>query len=435
MKADTVMMPLANIRPYNNNPRINDNAVDRVVASIQQFGFRQPIVVDKDMVIIVGHTRYKASKVLGLKEVPVIIADDLTPEQAKAYRLADNKVGEASLWDFDKLDEELDGILDIDMGEFGFYDDEIIEFEEPDEDGFTESGGGGRLSDVFIIPPFSILDSRQGYWVERKNLWKDLGVCNSLGRKNGLTYNISYGDGDTKTSVFDPVLCEVMYRWFCPKNGYVFDPFAGGLSRGAVAYVKGLRYLGIDLSKDQVDANNVLIKSITGNGSVQWVNDDSLNMDQYIEDGTADMVLTCPPYFDLERYSDDPKDLSNMDYDGFIGAYTEIMTKTASKLKDNRFMVVVLSDVRDSKGGYRTLCDLTRQIMADAGLMVYNELIKIDSVGTARLLAIPNFRYRKCTRTHQEVIVFYKGNPKKIQDEFGILQAEDDLLKKEGGDD
>ena len=108
------------IKPYERNPRSNDGAVDAVAASIKEFGWQQPIVVDKDGVIIDGHTRYKAAKKLGLKEVPVVVAENLTEEQVKAYRLADNKTGELAEWDFSALEEELAGIAEIDMSQFGF---------------------------------------------------------------------------------------------------------------------------------------------------------------------------------------------------------------------------------------------------------------------------------------------------------------------------
>lgn len=107
--------------PYANNPRLNDGAVDAVAASIKNFGFKVPIIVDKDGVIVAGHTRLKAAQKLGLKTVPCIVADDLTPEQVKAFRLADNKVGELAEWDFEKLDLELEEI-DLDMTQFGFDD-------------------------------------------------------------------------------------------------------------------------------------------------------------------------------------------------------------------------------------------------------------------------------------------------------------------------
>ena len=106
--------------PYAKNPRKNDEAVEPVANSIREFGFRVPIVIDKENNAVCGHTRLKAAKKLGMKTVPCIIADDLSEEQIKGFRLADNKVGELAEWDFDLLGEELDGIFDIDMSEFGF---------------------------------------------------------------------------------------------------------------------------------------------------------------------------------------------------------------------------------------------------------------------------------------------------------------------------
>ena len=127
-----------NIKPYPNNPRDNDSGVDAVASSIKEFGWQQPIVVDKDNVIIVGHTRYKAAKKLKLKEVPIVVADKLSDEQVKAYRLADNKTGELTDWDTDLLGDELDGILDIDMSNFGF--DDLLEEDDDEvkEDDFDE---------------------------------------------------------------------------------------------------------------------------------------------------------------------------------------------------------------------------------------------------------------------------------------------------------
>lgn len=123
---EIVMRKISEVKPYGKNPRRNDGAVDAVAASIREFGFKQPIVVDTDGVIIVGHTRLKAAKKLGLKEVPVCVADDLSPEKVKAYRLADNKTGELAEWDFLKLNTELDELLGtISMEAFGFLTEEI----------------------------------------------------------------------------------------------------------------------------------------------------------------------------------------------------------------------------------------------------------------------------------------------------------------------
>ena len=116
------MVKVDDLKPYENNPRFNDDAVEYVAKSIKEFGFKVPMVIDKDNVIVAGHTRYKASLELGLKEVPCIIADDLNEEQIKAFRLADNKVGENSLWNYELLSDELNEILDINMKDFGFLD-------------------------------------------------------------------------------------------------------------------------------------------------------------------------------------------------------------------------------------------------------------------------------------------------------------------------
>lgn len=131
------------LKPYENNPRFNDDAVEYVANSIKEFGFKVPMVIDKNGVIVAGHTRYKAALELGLEEVPCIIADDLTDEQIKAFRLADNKVGEKSSWNFELLDEELED-LDLNMEDFGFEDikidwanvDEISEdnYEKPESE-------------------------------------------------------------------------------------------------------------------------------------------------------------------------------------------------------------------------------------------------------------------------------------------------------------
>ena len=138
IKKEIVYKKLNEIKPYEKNPRKNDNAVEQVANSISQFGFQQPIILDKYNVIVCGHTRYKASKKLGLEIVPCVIADDLTEEQIKAYRLADNKVGESAKWDFNLLQEELSEIFDIDMKMFDFVKPEEIDVDAFFEDNPTE---------------------------------------------------------------------------------------------------------------------------------------------------------------------------------------------------------------------------------------------------------------------------------------------------------
>lgn len=136
--------------PYENNPRKNEAAVDAVASSIKEFGFQQPIIVDKDNVIICGHTRAKAAQRLGMEYVPVIRAENLTDEQVKAYRLADNKTGELAQWDFEKLASELDEISDIDMALFGFV------FPEDETEGDDDDGSDDTYSGKTNIPQYDI---------------------------------------------------------------------------------------------------------------------------------------------------------------------------------------------------------------------------------------------------------------------------------------
>lgn len=152
---EIVIKKINEIKPYEKNPRRNDEAVKYVAASIEKFGFKQPIVIDKDGIIVAGHTRYKAAKKLNLKAVPCIVADDLTDEQIKAYRLADNKVAEKAEWDFDLLSEELDALFNFDMSEFGFddlnEDEEMSEVVEDEFEAELPEEPKAKLGDIYQL--------------------------------------------------------------------------------------------------------------------------------------------------------------------------------------------------------------------------------------------------------------------------------------------
>lgn len=151
---EIIIKGLDEIRPYENNPRVNDGAVGAVAESIREFGFQQPIVVDREGVIIAGHTRYKDAQKLGMTEVPVVVADNLTDEQVRAYRLADNKTGELAEWDFSALEEELAGIGELDMSLFGFETKEMKEPEEITEDDYEEEPPEvpkARVGDIYQL--------------------------------------------------------------------------------------------------------------------------------------------------------------------------------------------------------------------------------------------------------------------------------------------
>ena len=272
-------------------------------------------------------------------------------------------------------------------------------------------------------PPFSVFDSKQGYWQDRKHEWKAIGLQSEVGRDNALLGNgmlelaQKHGMSLTGTSIFDPVLCEVIYNWFSPKGGIVYDPFAGGSVRGVVAEMLERHYIGIDLSQEQVDANQMNADKL--GVTPAWHCDDSRNADQYIPDGSADLVFSCPPYHNLEKYSDHPLDLSNMNYSDFLEAYSDIISLSCRKLKENRFAVFVVGDIRDSKGAYRDFVSTTKRLFRENDLCLYNESILLEQYGTAPMRASLVFgSRRKTVKVHQNVLIFYKGNIKAIPDVF-----------------
>ena len=232
-----------------NNPRKNDNAVSAVAKSIEKYGFRNPLIIDSNNVVWCGNTRLKASRELGLEEVPCIVVSDLTEKQIRELALLDNKTNEIAEWDFDMLKGELE---DLDFGDFdidwGIKDSNIL-------DNYQNSTKGNLVLN-YGIPPFSIFDTRKGYWIDRRNEWKSLGIKSELGRYEGLLSSSEVINTiNNGTSIFDPVLCEIIYKWFCVDKGKICDCFAGGSVRGIVAEKLGYKYTGIDLREEQIDAN------------------------------------------------------------------------------------------------------------------------------------------------------------------------------------
>ena len=295
------------------------------------------------------------------------------------------------------------------------------------------------MTDYFIVPPFSVLDTRQGYWQERARQWRSLGIQSELGRGEDLTFSglqkvkDNYkGYKELKlTSIFDPVLCELIYRWFCIDGGKVYDCFAGGSVRGIVADRLGFNYTGIELRKEQVEANKQNAAEI--GVSPLWICDDSLNADKYINDNSVDLIFSCPPYADLELYSDDERDISNMDYPDFCKTYKDIISIACRKLKQNRFAVFVVGEVRDKKGIYRNFIDYTKQCFIDNGCNFYNDIVLINCVGTAAIRARRQFNAkRKVVKQHQNVLVFYKGDVNKISENYPEIELSDELFEIDG---
>lgn len=281
------------------------------------------------------------------------------------------------------------------------------------------------LADRFLVPPFSLLDRRSGEWQERKRKWLSMGIQSELGRTDRLLSNAS-SNGWVKgfvseqiaeqgvTSVFDPVVCELAYRWFSAEGDRVLDPFAGGSVRGVVASTLARWYTGIDLRSEQVEANDTQAH-LCSDMRPQWLVGDSARLGNTLPpDAEFDFVFSCPPYADLEQYSDLPADLSTMPYDEFRAAHAEVIRQATGRLRADRFAAWVISDVRDKRGAYRGLVGHTVEAFQDAGLSFYNEAILLDPVGTVRLRAGNLFtRTRKLSHLHQHLLVFVKGDHKR----------------------
>ncbi|HBI2044849.1 TPA: chromosome partitioning protein ParB [Enterococcus faecalis] len=431
-------MKLSDLKPAPYNPRIElkpgMTEYENLKNSLLEFGFVDPPIFNQQTGCLVGgHQRVAVAIDLGFKEVETSIVD-LPLKKEKILNIALNNL-EGS-WDEEKLTVLLEDLESDELLLTGFsqseLDDLLSDLDEIETlaDKVKANPVNSNLFESFLFPPFSYLDTKTKRWLDRKKQWKELGIKSELGREDNLVFSANLqAPGLEGTSIFDPVLCELGYRWFTPKTkSNIFDPFAGGSVRGIVAKVLGHNYTGIDLRAEQVSANYANAREI-GLSDINWICDDSLNIDHHIEDESQDLLFTCPPYADLEVYSDDERDISNMSYEEFAEVYSEILKRSARKLKDNRFAVVTISDVRDKKGFYRDLTGLTKQAFSEEGLFFYNDMILLNTAGSAALRARQSMNNRKVVRIHQNVLVFYKGNPQKISKHFEALETLDDELE------
>jgi hypothetical protein len=231
--------------------------------------------------------------------------------------------------------------------------------------------------------------------------------------------------GATGTSIFDPVLCELVYRWFCPPGGTVLDPFAGGSVRGIVAAMLGRKYVGVELRPEQAAANEAQLGIISAaGGTAAWRCGDARALDSIAADIEADLVFSCPPYGSLERYSDDPADLSTLDDAAFDAAYAECVDLAVARLKPDRFACFVVGDYRDSKGLYRNFPARTVAAFETAGARLYNEAVLITAVGSLPIRTGKQFASgRKLGKTHQNVLVFVKGDWRKAAEACGEVDV------------
>mgnify|MGYP001611725287 FL=1 len=299
------------------------------------------------------------------------------------------------------------------------------------------------LRERFMEVPFSVLDTKTASWQTRRRMWIAKGIKSEVGRDGNLTFAASAQSPGvyefrnklreemgrdptweeitekskeaginlmTGTSIFDPALTELLYHWFCPSNGLILDCFAGGSVRGIVGNYLGYKYTGIELRPEQVDANREnALEILDVNNQPQWYQGDS---DQVLDGDWKqefDFLFSCPPYFNLEIYSDYPEDLSNMPYDLFQSKYRSIIKKAVRLLKPESYACFVVSPIRTKFGFYINLVGETVDAFAAAGCGFYNDAILLNAIGSAAIRANRQFRAgQKLVRIHQNVLIFKK---------------------------
>lgn len=473
----TTREPVASLRTYHRNPRQGDRAAIR--QSLLVNGQYRPLVVNRgthtgrEREVLAGNHTLMAARDAGWPEVAVSWVD-VDDDHAARIVAADNRTADLGGYD-ERLLAELLGELP-DLAGTGYTEDDLDRLVR-DLNGDTDDAGAAAgdaedrpsLADRFLVPPFSVLDARLGWWQDRKRAWLSAGLTgieSHAGREAHLIYRSNsaspnYYEQKTATerrlghsltnaefeaehfqarneavtagtSVFDPVLAEIVYRWFCPPSGQVLDPWAGGSVRGLVATVLGHPYTGIELRAEQIAANEDQVTPVLGDAPSirpRWVEGDCLDVLPTLDAGSVDLVFGCPPYFDLERYSDDPRDLSAMTAEQFATAYRQMIALAAERLRPDRYMVLVVGSARSKRDGLlRDLRGLTVDAAHAAGLGLLNEAVLVTMIGSLPHRAARIFTgTRVLGRSHQDVLIFVKGDRKRATQAAGEVDVTDAL--------
>lgn len=494
---NTETVKLSQIQVNSANPRIIkedkfQKLINGILALPKMLELR-PIVVDDTMVALGGNMRYRAlvaiegmdveeisQRLAGLRDyqkktevekqrlvaywdewktsptAPIIKASELSEDERKEFIIKDN-VGYGD-WDMDALANAWDT---EDLEDWGL---ELL------TDGWGEQGTDGvssqncepenvSLNDRFIVPPFSVLDTRKGYWQARKKMWRSKVTSVDIGgsredtniqspeikykdiyqrtRKHREELGISFREyldkyvpDDVKereaskvlaqgTSLFDPVLAEIVMRWFCPHDGSILDPFGGEQTKGIVAGVLGLKYRSCEIRPEQVSLNSEACKDYP---NVQYHCGDSNNIAQIITDRGFDLCFTSPPYYDLEVYSKD--DMSALGtYEEFMAQYENIFRQCVDMLADGAFLVVKIGEIRNKQtGAYRNFVGDNISMFMRLGLTYYNEIIMVETGASTALRASRYMDSRKVAKMHQNILVFYKGNIKDIKKKYTRIE-------------
>lgn len=397
--------------------------------SLRDNGAGRSILIDKDNNIIAGNGIVEAAGSVGLEKVKIVETSGdeiiavkrtdiaLDSEQGRTMALADNATAAADLaWDTDNL------------GEF-FGPDELSAWGiDPTKVDINQQKAEARLklADVFTVPPYSVIDARNGDWQKRKKTWNtligDVGESREgkLGEA-GLMAAVNNG-----VSILDAALAETLYKWFIPNNiNYkpkIFDCFAGDTVFGFVSSYLGGSFSGTELREEQAELNNQRVKA--EGLDARYFCDDGRNIANYLKPESQDLFFSCPPYFDLEHYSDDARDASNQEsYEDFLQLLEDAFSNSIKCLKRNRFAIVIMSAVRDKKGYYYDIpSDITR-IFEKNGCHLYNQIILCDTAATLARRVGNQMKNRKVGRRHQEVLIYFNGEENLLYEDINEFKT------------
>lgn len=498
-----VVAPASTVTRHPKNARRGD--VDFIEQSMMDNGFFGAILVQKSTRYILAgnHTWESAIEASGNADVEIpMIVIDVDDDRAERILSVSNAANDRATYDSKQLIANLQDMLQRtgSLAGTGYTVpnlDKLIADTAMDNAAGTARSDKARitLAERFIVPPFSVLDARQGYWQVRKRAWIDLGITGETGgrggdnsagitsahgRTAGRAFNQDIIKGDkgptgkqrnfvagvlmksdsgndplyyekkkaveaelgreltteefqeryyqgpdsyaAGTSIFDPVLCELAYRWFAPPAGSILDPCAGECTKGIVASYLGYDYTGVELRQEQVDANHEAAGAIRDLKMPTWLQGDSVAIGKVLPARKKyDLVFTSPPYYDLEVYSDHESDSSAMQtYDDFMVWYRKVFRQCVDRLRDNRFVVVKVGEIRDpATGAYRNFVGDNIAVFRELGLAYYNEAVLVTPLGSVPIRAGKQFSNgRKLGKTHQNVLVFFKGDTKVIKDIF-----------------
>ncbi|MDP8255082.1 MAG: class I SAM-dependent methyltransferase [Candidatus Alcyoniella australis] len=271
------------------------------------------------------------------------------------------------------------------------------------------------LAHRFIVPPFTVLNARSSFWIQRKRLWlRYIGPMRPTApvplfppiRKGNKLVHTNGG-----LSIFDPVLAEILIHWFCPVGGAILDPFGGEAVKGIVAAKTGREYVGVEVRRKQVEENLTIAARL--GLDCRWIVGDSVHLNKLLPEMEYDFCFSSPPYYNLERYRGGDGDLSEkQSYQDFLEAYGLVLARCANKLKPGRLLAMKVGEFRDKKGEIQGFVNDTVDMARMAGLKYFNHLALLMPLVTAPLRAAGHMRLRKVVQVHQTVLVFIKGEPR-----------------------